>query len=229
MQGTIKNWKFYFSLALSFLCFSAGYSISKNSWNGEVFIYLDSISSSINSRNIASVAKEMNIPSTSTRIKGTTLKKDRQKALVSSSRVENLQDVIQLYLGHLLINTREGVPILACQKYQTVDLTFIAPEVSSHGHVPKMILTANCKFNPHQQPLHIGPFTIPKKTIINSPVDRILFTDQDTTLLFSDISIQWPKKWILSQVRFANNKTDKDFVVAFSSNREEDFLTFHLK
>ena len=221
-----KNWQFYTGSAFFCALFFAGYFISTQSWNGEFFVYLDKTYSSVNARNIANVEKQMDI--SASLLKGSQLKQESQKALVSASRVENQKDVIQFYLGHFLVQSPGGGSVLACQQYQTVDMIFIAPEVSFHGHAPKMVLQAKCAFKP-DQPLQMGPFFIPKGEILSSPVNKQLFKIKDATLLFSHVSIQWPNRWILSQIRFINDKKNEDFTVSFSSKKEEDFLTLSLK
>ena len=147
--------------------------------------------------------------------------------MVQSSQVDNQKDTIQFYLGHFLVKSTGGEFVLACQKYKTVDMTFIAAGVSSHGHVPKMILKAGCAFN-SEKPLQIGPFVIPKRKILESSIDQQLFKGGEGTLLFSHVVVQWPREWILSQVRFIGDSTE-DMTVPFVSNQREDFLTFHLK
>ena len=226
MRKMFRDWKFYIGSACLLLIFVVGYSISEKSWNGEVFIYLDTTSSNINTRNIASVRKQMD--TSRSLLKGGQLKQEGQKALTNSSRVENKKEIIQFYLGHFLVKSRGGGSILACQEYQKLDMVFISPGVSSHGHVPKLIIKADCKFDPNH-PLHIGPFVIPKTKILRSSPHQGLFKSEDATLLFSHVSVQWPEKWILSQVRFIKNNTNQDFTVSFSSKKEEDYLTLSLR
>ena len=217
-----KDWKFYINFIFIILLFCAGWYISQRSWDGNFFVYLDNadFSASTNARYIASVEKKMEV------LKGGKI--DNQKALVQSFQVTNQKDIIQFYLGHFLVKSAGGGPVLACQKYQTVDMTFIAAGVSFHGHVPKMILKTACKFN-LDQPLQMGPFTIPKGEILQSSVDQKLFKKGKDTLLFSHVVIRWPTQWVLSQVRFISDKKEKDLTVAFTSNKEEDFLTLNLK
>ena len=223
MKRIITDWKLYIAPFFLPLFFFAGYFISQNSWDGQFFIYLDNIySSPVNTRNIASVEKQMDL--SLSLLEGKHLKPESQKALVHSARVDNYNDVIQFYLRHFLVKSKTGNSVLACQEYQTVNMTFIAAGMSIHGHVPKMILKTSCAFDLNQ-PLQIGPFSIPKKKILNSPLNRKLFKDEKGILSFSHVSVRWPKTWILSQIRFINNETNKDFTVSFSSDKEEDFLT----
>ena len=217
-----QAWKLYIGLPFLFLLFLAGYFFSKQSWDGKFFVYLDNTySHSNNFRNIASVEKKM------VALEGEPLTQENQKALLKFSQPENQNGKIKFYLGHFLVKSKSGGSVLACQEYQKVDMTFIAPEVSNHGHVPKMVLQTDCNFDPNQQPLRIGPFYIPKNRILNSSVSRKLFRSEEGILLFSHVSIRWPKKWILDQVRLINDK-DEDFTVSFRSNKEADFLTLSL-
>ncbi|MYE07622.1 MAG: hypothetical protein F4X95_02585 [Oligoflexia bacterium] len=226
MRKRFWNWKIYIGSVALLLLFVAGFSISEKSWNGDVFIYLDTTSSNINTRNIASIGKQMD--TSRSLLKGGQLKQEGQKALTNSSRIENTKEVIQFYLGHFLVKTKGGRSILACQKYQTLDMVFISPGISSHGHVPKLVMKADCNFDSNN-PLHIGPFTIPKKRILSSSPHTELFKSEGATLFFSHVSVQWPETWILSQVRFIQNNTHQDFTVSFSSKKEEDYFTLNLR
>lgn len=212
-------------VGVMFLCslFFAGYFVSQKSWDGQVFIRLnnrDSYSPNKSFRNIASVKPAI--------LEGRDFKKERQKTLVLSGSVENQNDGILLHLGHFLVKSKAGESVLACQEYQTLDMTFIASGMSVHGHVPKMVIKVKCKFNSNQ-PLRIGPFFIPTAEILQSPVDRQLFNRKDMTIMFSHVSIRWPDTWTLSEVRFIKEHTNQDLRVSFSFSKEEDFLTFNLR
>ncbi len=218
-----KSFQFY--VGFVFLCsvFFAGYFISQNSWDGQVFIRLNNRDSYFPDKSVRGIASL-----TPAVVEGRGFTRERQKTLVHPRAVENKKDEIWLYLGHLLVKSKSGESVLACQEYQTLDMTFIAEGMSLHGHVPKMIIKAKCKFK-LSQPLRIGPFVIPKQKILQSPVDTQLFQSKDMTIMFSHVSIRWPDKWILSEVRFIKENTNKDLKVSFSFPREEDFLTFNLR
>ena len=224
-KKVLSSLKLCVALIFFLFLFSIGYFVSKKSWSGNYFIHLDNIYSSSDARNIASIGRQMNISSSF--FKKPQLSKP--KALLHSARTEDQGDVIAVYLGHLLLKSRNGASVLACQQYQVLEMTFIAPEVSFHSHTPRMVLKAECKFSKEQLD-QIGPIIIPKSKILSSPVDQQLFTSQDVTLLFSHVSIKWPKVWILDEVRFIDKKDNKkEIKVSFSSNKKEDFLTFKLR
>ena len=206
--------------------FLMGYFISKQSWKGNYFIYLDNTYSSSSARNIASVSQQMNISSS---LFKKSSKLSRPKALLYSARAEDQGNVIAVYLGHLLLKSRNGTPVLACQQYQVLEMTFLAPEVSFHSHAPKMILKTDCKFS-RENLDQIGPIIIPKRKILSARVDQQLFTSQGVTLLFSHVAVKWPKVWVLDKVRFIDKEdSKKELNVSFSSSgRKEDFLTFKL-
>lgn len=224
IKKMLEKLKFCIVCVFFIALFFKGYLISKQSWGGNYFIYLDNTYSSSSVRNIASIGQQMNISSSF--FKGSKLSKP--KALLHSARTEDQGNVIAVYLGHLLLKSKNGASVLACQQYQVLEMTFIAPEVSFHAHTPKMVLKADCKFSKEHLD-QIGPIVIPKSKILKAPVDQQLFTNQDVTLLFSHVSIKWPKVWVLDKVRFINKEDNKkEIKVSFSSNRKEDFLTFKL-
>ena len=239
-------------LALAVLVFSTGWTISKRSWNGEVFVSFHSMEepSFTGSRNIASVQKS--VPISSFVLKKGVLTAENQKVLVRSSKVKNFSNKVHLYLGHTLVKAKKGGTVLACQEYQTVDMVFMAEGTSFHGHVPKMVLKADCQFDP-ENPLYIGPFVIPKKKILSSPVSQQIFKTKEKVsenltntqaralsslvnkeakgvLSFSHVSLQWPQKWVLEQIRFINEQNKKDLTVSFpNTGKKEDFITLNFK
>lgn len=219
-QKTFFNWKVY--LGSSFLCllFFMGYLFSTNSWNQNIFIYLNnSPSQQINTRNIASVKKQT---------KSLNFKDSQQKQIISSAQFINKKDIIEYYLGHLLVTSSHAGWVLACQKYHTVDMVFLASEISFNGDTAQMILQAPCLFK-HNQPLKIGPFSIPKKDILKASVNKELFKSKNSILFFNHITAYWPKKWTLYKIRFFNDIKSEDLILSFTSKKEEDYVSFLLE
>ena len=247
----IKKYTWFFvGLAFSVLVFSIGWILSHHSWNGEVFVSFHTMEepSFTGGRYIASVQKPVSISSFV--LKKGVLTAENQKTLVQSSKVKNFSNKVHLYLGHALVKAKRGGTVLACQEYQTVDMVFMAEGTSFHGHVPKMVLKADCQFDP-ENPLYIGPFVIPKKKILSSPVSQQIFktkrkssenlkdiqpralsslANKEAVLSFSHVSLQWPQKWVLEQIRFINEQNKKDLIVSFpTTGKKEDFLTLNFK
>lgn len=221
LRKTPSKYVIYAGSALLCILFYVGYIFSTHSWNQEIFIYLNSPLSN-NVRNIAGHKQELLIA------KGSHQKLKNQQHITSTAYTENTNDTINLYLGHLLVPSSRGNSLLACQKYHTVDVTFLASSISFDGETPKMVLQAECLFNPNQ-PLKIGPFFIPKKSILNAPVNQILFRSNNNIILFDNIVAFWPKKWILSKIRFFND--NKELIISFNSisQKEEDYFSFLLR
>ena len=201
--------------------FLMGYSVSKKSWQGEQFVY---VKTEKVERGIASVKEAI--------VSGAILAEKRltnssQKIFLQSSEVSEKDGVIEFYLGHFLISLKNDDFVLACQKYHMVDLVFEAQGLSFHGHTPQMTLKSKCQFS-MEEPLKMGPFFLPKKRILASPINQELFRDKQGTLMFSHVAVQWPSKWLLTQMRFIDKDTDGYFTITFSSNEEKDFLTLNL-
>ena len=225
IKRLINNLPFYMGAIFFVFLFLIGYLIANRSWDGEYFIHLDNTRSFSNTRNVASIGRQMKVSSSVFRDR----KLSHSRALLDVARVEEGRGgVIAIYLGHLLLKSKGGTSVLACQKYQELEMTFIAAGISSHGHAPKMVLKAGCKFDP-AQPHQLGPILIPKSEILDSPVDRQLFNIENVTLLFSHVFIKWPEVWTLSKMRFIDSNNPKENLkVSFAFKREKDFLTFRL-
>ena len=217
----LKHLTFFGSGAIFLLCFYAGWQIAEHSWNGELYIYLDQTNTNKDTRGIASVQE--GVDSLPFSPKGV---KNQQKTIVHSAKVQNLEESIQFSLGHPVL-VKTGAPTLACQHYSKIDMLFIASEVSFHGHAPKLSMQVDCQFDINK-PALIGPFTIPNKQILKAPIQQKLFrNNQGHILLFSDIQIKWPKKWILNQISFVDDTKEKT-VIPFTSQKEEDYLSLNL-
>ncbi len=207
------------------LCFGAGWQIAQNSWDGELYIYLDSSSSADGVRNIASVGGEKNMA-----LSKDLLGKELQKAIVHLSQVKATEQEIEFFLGPALLTGPGGAPVLACDRYQKVDMLFIAGEVAFHGHSPVLSMQADCRTEAHDNSPRTGPFVIPRKQIVSAPLNQKLFRSEKGDLfLFRHVQIRWPKKWTLSRLRFFDDKKGgkKDFVLPFSAQKEEDLFTLH--
>ncbi len=213
-----KKWKFFFGALCLILLFSIAYLIGQNSWDGKIFVAIKNERSSISSRSIASVGKDMNL---SLLVSGEQLTKKHQEALVQHSEVKSNPDNIIFYLGQFVVFSKENQLTLVCKKYQSLNMTFIASNESFHGHSPEMILSADCSMR-DGKPLQIGPFLIPKKTVLNSHGHQRVFTDDlHGTLLFNHVDISWPRMWILSKVQFIKEGGNEDFVVRFDLNKKD--------
>ena len=215
----------YLGLLLALgLFFGAGWRIAQSSWNGALYIYVDSSPADGSIRNIASVGEEENVSlSKDLRSKGL------QKTMVHLSQVKSTEKEIEFFLGPALLKGQGGLPVLACKSYQKVDMLFVAGEVAFHGHSPVLSMQADCRVETHNNVPLTGPFVIPRKQIVSAPVDQKLFRSKKGDLfLFSHVQIRWPKKWTLSQIRFfSDKKGEKDFVLPFSAQKEEDLFTLH--
>ena len=142
-----KDKRLWISL-LSLCTFLVGYRIAEKSWDKEIFIYLNPASATTTSvRNIASLqSSSIKLPS-SLILKEGALKKESQKDFVHASYVKHQGPMIHLYLSRFITPTKNGGYTPPCQKYQTIDIIFIAHREFIHGHEPKMNLKTPCIVN----------------------------------------------------------------------------------
>ena len=233
--------------AFALLCFTAGWLTIYNSREGNLFVSTQSIQNSTDYqtieiknniqhnlnpssvfRGIASKENQMEV-SPALLVSQGPLQQEKQKALTVASRVKDNGNEIVFYLGHLLLQSQGRSAVLACNKYQTVDITFEAKGVSFHGHTPKLVMKAPCSPFTKANPRQIGPFIVPKSQILSSPTSKEIFKSKGAVLSFTHVSVQWPETWSLSQLRFIRQTPREDFTVYFTSNNEEDYLTFRLR
>ena len=229
IQRILKDWRFYTSLLALF--FPLGWFLAQNSWNKDILIRLDQAAPA-GGRNIASVdqerGQEINLPSSLLLPPGR-LSQAAQRALLEGSLVEDTQNEIKISLARFLAHPPGSSGVLVCRQYKTVDIAFIAPSETNHGHTPQMTIKAPCRAHP-QNPSQIGPFLIPKKQILNaSPTKQFFYSSapvaQQGIILFNHIGISWPVSWILVQLRFSHKTGEGDFILQFASRQPEDYIT----
>lgn len=206
------NKKFFGTLLAAgffILVFQAGYQVAQKSWGGRLFVSTHPLSPK---RGIASVKKD-------------TLRSGEHKAnryhmaLIRDARVQSTPDTVNIHLGSFLVPSPEGRKLPVCDLYDMLDMEFMAMGLAIHGHVPKLVIKARCTLNSKRQ---IGPFAVPKKKILDSSVRQALFSTAHMTLLFFHVSMSWPYEWLMTRVRFIDQKTGKDITVTLPSKTPEE-------
>ncbi len=220
------------SLGFLILFFPLGFFIAKKLNNDDVVMYLTPGKPHSSFRNIASVGqKNIAIPSSLILQPGKLSDKSQHDFVKASALISSAGDNIQFYLARFLVSSTAGEATLVCQKYNQVDIVFKAYSHAIHGHVPQMILKARCKASASRS-TQLGPFNIPKKQILNSPISEQLFSSPSSigrqVLLFSNVGIAWPGEWVLSELKFGNNQ-NQNFSIYFTSQNPKDYFIVYLK
>ena len=204
----IKKRNFYLRVlggAFFLLVFWAGFKVAQHSLGGRVYVSLNTQSPS---RGLASLNKEGGALSS-----GEHLPEKRHEALVKSSSSAKKDGGVEFYLGSFLVRSPQGDVVPVCSLYKTLDLEFMAVDVSVHGHVPKLVMKTQCH---RGEKGRLGPFLIPTEKILSTPLNQPLFRTQRSTLLFSHVSIVWPLQWVMVQARFLNHQNQvPELTVAF--------------
>ena len=204
-----------FIIVVMISLFYGGYLISSQSGNKKVVISLNPSSSS---RGLAGIENPSLVTSNP----------DPQN-LIKQALVEPTPESMKFYLGQFLVPSGQGTYVLACQKYQTLNMIFLAVGTSIHGHLPEMIIRSDCQIT-ENKPFQIGPFFIPTKQILHSPIRESLFSMNNSVVLFHHTVIRRPTTWILARVRFINEKTNEELSINLpNNNNDENSLIINLK
>jgi len=194
--------------------FYFGYRLSYQSGNKKVVIALNPLSPK---RGLAGAEK------LSLRVLST----NQQQNLIKNAVVEQTGETTTFYLGHFMVQSHDNF-ILACQKYQKINMVFIAPAISVHGHVPEMHIRSDC-MEARGSSSRIGPFIIPKKQIRETSIrDQNLFNSTTSVILFNHISLRRPKRWVLKELTLKNERENEQTVIDMSINKEQDSFSIDL-
>lgn len=164
----------------------------------------------------------------------------RDIATVSSPEYSNLQnvfqkaqiitrgDTLQFVLGNIISQDEKGNKAFICQSFSEVDFLFEAEGLFIEGEKVIMQMTANCM--EHSDHKWLGLFSIPSQEILNAPITRTQFESDTYKIKFSNVSLAWPKSWILREVYFKNSNTPPLRVIADLPQTEEDhFFSIQLE
>jgi hypothetical protein len=196
--------------AFFLLLLYAGFRVSVDSWDGQIFVYMGE------NRAPASVRKL-----------GDYEPLDR-KALFSSAHRQLLNHAsasieeafVKVSLGHPLLKTSWGSEF-ACPVeghaglFDRVELTFIGVGIAEGGEPPKMVIETDCL--PGENLNSLAPIWIPMREIASQPAkdrEMNLAGEHPMNVRLIQIPSSWPEQWALWNVKL------------FRQTRPEDALDF---
>jgi hypothetical protein len=184
--------------AFFMLALATGYSISMESWNGAVYVYMGE------QRSPASMRSMKDFSAVDRKAITTSV----QKQLLASAKVTEKNGFMAVHLGHPLFKRAKGTGEFACPVqgragiFDRVELTFIGMGINESGEPPLLVVEAECK--PGSKLSEMRPIWIPIKAIMASPAqdqEMQMFGDQPVTVRLQKIPGQWPDSWVLQAVK----------------------------
>lgn len=189
-----------FKVAILIMVFaSLGFMITKNSWNGVVYVESKYI---LRDRNPAAIRRDLDfsVYEASERLTAS------RKRLVEDARIIEKPEQIGIELGHFVTIGKDNHRVLACEFYNKITMQFEGEGVAESGEKPKMELDGACHTN-LEDITRISAIWIPVKKITEGkPVDMDLAYPEmaGVQFRFQNMGSTWPKQWVLRSVRLYN-------------------------
>ena len=180
-------------------CFLTGFAV----------IHFTSPDSQIN-RDPASIGKIYDF----TNLSGDELRTAVKKRLMAGFDIHRGDGEQEVALGHFMFVDAQGEKKFACQEFNKITLTFEAEGVSVSGEAPKMEVEGACSYSGDIS--KIDPLLIPVAKILGekSLDGELQFNGEHAVALkFTNLPEDWPRTWILKQVRLKKDGSTDSFTV----------------
>lgn len=145
-----------------------------------------------------------------------------ENVIPAKAGIQHTEDSVSFVTGNLLYTDEKGNTSFVCNTFSQVQFLFSAFGIAMSGEKVIMKITTNCTANEDSQ--YIGPFTIPAKKILESPIVENKFSEGDTTFEFENISLSWPRSWILIRANFKKDGMDDFSVISKQPETEDDLF-----
>ena len=219
-----KNYK-PLLMTLGFVLFSVcsyiiGYQVGFKSWDKQISISLDPAlsvrglaSTEDAGRDIATVSRE---------------EYSNPQNLFDKARVleDSPPDNVLFVVGNLLHTDEKGNTSFVCKNFSQVQFWFEALGLAIRGEKVIMTVNADCTANEDHQ--YIGPFTIPAKKILESPIAEDTFNEDNSRIQFENVSLSWPQSWVLIKADFKKTGSSDFSVISKMPETEDDIFVIEL-
>ncbi len=202
-----------FLVLCAVMAYVVGYQVGFRSWSQKVSVLVDPKTSV---RGLASTGGES----------------ERQIASIDYDIYSNVQNIfknaqvissgniIQFVVGNVLYNDPQGNQQFICDVFSKIRLIFEAYRISMEGEKVIMQMISPC--NKHSDFKFIGPFNLPKRAIQNSPISLTDFESGGGSVHFHNVSISWPKRWILMRAEFLESSKIEPHVIHIEPPKSEE-------
>lgn len=136
-------------------------------------------------------------------LRGDALEVAIKQRVVAGLEVRKEDGAVSVGVGHFAFVNGGGERTLGCREYGKITMTFEADGVVVNGERPTMQVEGACEFS--DDLAHVNPLKIPVARIMGErPADgEFTFMEgKPVAVKFSNLSDEWPRKWVLSGVRF---------------------------
>lgn len=142
-------------------------------------------------------------------LRGSALDVAMKERMVAGLEVFKENERIGLGIGHFAFVNGGGEKTLGCREFGKVMMTFEAEGVVVNGERPVMQVEGACEFT--EDLAKVNPLYIPIARILGErPADgEFQFREgKEITVRFSNLSDEWPRKWILVGMKMNGQRSD---------------------
>ena len=193
-----------------------GYKTAFRAWNKDISISYRS-SSSTSSRGLATnkgVREVVQVPSAVYL---------NPQSLFERAQFSRKDNQLEVLIGNIISVDNKGNKNFVCQVFSKVTLHFEALGIFMKGERVSMDVTGDCVDDEEHQ--WIGPFIIPFQEILSSSFMNQSFHTSHGEIRFDNVSLQWPKSWILKGVLFESADGQYRVPARIPQTEEEDFFS----
>lgn len=187
--------RYFLSSLVLFAGLIAGCKVALHSWQGTFYV---SNSKYVVVRNPAHVQKFAAF----TELKGKAWNILSRERLIAEAFPIKESSRTGLVFGHFITEDTAGKRFFACDLYSRIQLQFVAEGVMEGGELTRMYVEAPCRANTDLNKLE--PIWIPHELILQtktSPALVLDFPESSVQVSFSNLTTEWPRQWILQEVR----------------------------
>ena len=140
-------------------------------------------------------------------LQGEPLQTAAKQRLLAGFQMKKETNGTGIGLGHFVFLDANGERKMACQYFNKVLITFEAEGVSVAGEKPVMEVEGKCEFSSDVARINALYIPIAKITGERPGDGEFQFTDKSSiTVRFTNLPEQWPKLWLLKNVKIINEK-----------------------
>ena len=144
------------------------------------------------------------------------------QSLFDRAQFTKTEGRLEVLIGNIISVDQKGNKTFVCQVFPKVTLYFEAVGIFIKGTQISMDVKGDCIDDEEHQ--WIGPFVIPFQDILKASIMTKHFYTTQGEIHFNNVSLQWPKSWILKEVLFESANDQYRVSAPIPQTEEEDFF-----
>lgn len=192
---------------LIFGFFILGVFVTLQSWDGEVYVNLESLK---NSRNPAAIKKSFDY----SQFNSTTALSSARESLLNEAQKRVEEDKVGFNFGNFIVGSKTKGYALACQMYDRVVIEYRGEGQFVNGEKPSFKIEAPCSLS--EDIKHLSTIWIPTEKLQGEkPLDGELSYEEfaQVRYQFDYIGNEWPTEWVFEKIVLKDSSANQSELV----------------